>query len=94
MSEIKRKNIGLSFVSELCFIINHDAPTFLYTILARYFLEHFRNMSDLNVYNVADECLVSRSSIHRFCHRIGYQNIKEMKADFQTETSIMIVLFY
>lgn len=86
MSETKRKNIDLSLVSELCFIINHDAPTSPDTVLARYFLDHFKNMSDLNVYDVADECLVSRSSIHRFCHRIGYQNFKEMKADFQTET--------
>lgn len=86
MCETKSKNVDLSLVSELCFIINHDAPTSPDTVLARYFLEHFKNLGDLNVYDISNECLVSRSSIHRFCRRIGYQNFKEMKQDFRNET--------
>ncbi len=86
MDETKSRNVDLSLVSELCYILNHDAPTSPDTVLARYFLENFKDLGNLNVYDVSDKCLVSRSSIHRFCRRIGYQNFKEMKTDFQRET--------
>ena len=48
--------------------------------LARYFLEHFDGLADLNIYDVMDECYASRSGVRRFCQSIGYDNFSEIKA--------------
>ena len=50
-------------------------------ILARYFLQHFAELGKLNIYEVADACFVSRSSIRRFCQAIGYENFSGLKAE-------------
>lgn len=79
----KKKKIELSLINDLCLIVNTDAPTSPDTVLARYFLDNYHQISELSVYDIADACLVSRSSIHRFCQRLGYHNFKDMKADFK-----------
>lgn len=78
----KKKKIELNLINDLCAIVNTDTPTSPDTVLARFFLDNYHQISELSVYDIADSCLVSRSSIHRFCQRLGYQNFKDMKADF------------
>ena len=78
----KKKKIELSLISDLCTILNNDAPTSPDTVLARFFLDNYHQISELSVYDLADSCLVSRSSIHRFCQKLGYHNFKDMKSDF------------
>lgn len=49
-------------------------------VLARYFLEHFDRLDQLSIYDVMDECFVSRSGVRRFCQSIGFDNFSEIKA--------------
>lgn len=48
--------------------------------LARYFLQHFDHLDQLNIYDVMDTCYVSRSGVRRFCQSIGFENFSEVKA--------------
>lgn len=81
MTETKKK-IELSLINDLCTIMNTESPTSPDTVLALFFLDHYHSISNLSVYDIAERCGVSRSSIHRFCQRLGYHNFKDMKADF------------
>ncbi|WP_373266634.1 MurR/RpiR family transcriptional regulator [Hungatella hathewayi] len=56
---------------------NEDDDTNL--VLARYLLEHFHELKNLSIYDVAEECYVSRSSIQRFAKLIGYESFTAMK---------------
>lgn len=51
--------------------------------IAKYFMQNFRRMQDLNVYDVAEECFVDRATIRRFAQKLGYANFKEMKEQFE-----------
>ncbi len=37
----------------------------------------------MNIYDVADKCYVSRSSVRRFCQSIGYENFKNLKCELK-----------
>lgn len=69
----------LSLLNSLCNILNENEPGNPSVTLAAYFLENYHNLSRLNIYKVADDCFVSRSSIRRFCKSIGYNNFAEFK---------------
>lgn len=49
------------------------------TILAKYFLENYFKAKDFNIYAIAADCHVSRSSIRRFAENLGYQNFQNLK---------------
>lgn len=83
----QKKKIGLNLINDLCNIINNEEPSAIDTVLACYFLENYSKIGEQNAYDIADACLVSRSSIHRFCHRLGYQSFKDMKIDFKNNAS-------
>ena len=48
-------------------------------ILARYFLDHFHEIPRLSIYQIAEECFTSRSSVQRFLKSIGYDTFTELK---------------
>ena len=50
-------------------------------VLAQYLLYHFDQLKDLNIYDVAEACFVSRSGIRRFCQSIGFDNFSDIKAE-------------
>lgn len=73
----------LDLVHSLFSILNDskaDHPDF---ILAKYFLENYSKLGELNIYDAADRCFVSRSSVRRFCQRLGYDNFKDLKEEFK-----------
>lgn len=41
-------------------------------IIAEYLLRNLNHLDELTIYDVAEECFVSRSSIHRFLRQIGF----------------------
>jgi len=47
--------------------------------ITKYILENIKNLNDLTVYQITDEAFVSRSSIRRFCQKLGYDNFSELK---------------
>ena len=70
----------LGFLNSLIEIVNNnmeeDAAT---SVLARYFLVNFNRLPELNIYDVAENCFVTRSSVRRFCQSLGFDNYKELK---------------
>lgn len=50
--------------------------------LAKYFLLHYRHLNELNIYDVAEACFVSRATVRRMAQNLGFENFKEMKARF------------
>lgn len=67
-------------MNSLLAILNSRKHDSLDSVLARYFLQHFDRLHDLNVYDVANECFTSRSGIRRFCQSIGLDNFKDLKS--------------
>lgn len=73
----------LGLIYELFLIVNQNRPEDPEYVLAKYFLEHYTRLGKMNIYDLADACYVSRSSIRRFCQRIGYDNFKDLKHEFK-----------
>ncbi len=67
------------FLLSLCTIINEGKIGDSSFSLAKYFLEHLSDIPTLNIYQVADECNVSRASVRRFARSIGFANFFDMK---------------
>ncbi|TDW25083.1 RpiR family transcriptional regulator [Breznakia blatticola] len=74
----------LSLINKLLQVINEQDKDDTNYILAKYFLEHYLELRDANIYTVADDCFVSRSSVRRFCKYIGYENFKDLKNEFKS----------
>ncbi|WP_459478898.1 MurR/RpiR family transcriptional regulator [Clostridium saccharoperbutylacetonicum] len=72
----------LSLLSSLFSVINENNQEDSNYVLAHYFLEHYHRLSELNIYEVAADCFVSRSSVRRFCKSIGYENFLDLKTAF------------
>lgn len=69
-----------SLMNSLLSIINQSPHDSMNSVLARYFLERFNRLDELNVYDVAEDCFTSRSGIHRFCQAIGLDNFLDLKS--------------
>ena len=82
----KASSFGLSLASRLCSIVNDSPATSVETVLAEYLLQHYNMLDTLNIYQFAEACRVPRSSIHRFCGKIGYANFSELKLSCRRET--------
>lgn len=73
----------MSLLGSLFSVINDNNQEDSSYILANYFLENYHKLSELNIFDVAEECYVSRSSVRRFCKSIGYENFLELKKQFK-----------
>ncbi|MFV0255543.1 MAG: MurR/RpiR family transcriptional regulator [Erysipelotrichaceae bacterium] len=73
----------LSLINKLLKNINEnhaDDPNY---ILSEYLLKNYSKIDKINIYKIADECFVSRSSVRRFCISIGYKNFADFKKEFK-----------
>lgn len=50
--------------------------------IAKYLLKNYNHIQDLNIYNIAEECFVSRATIRRMAKRLGFDNFKDLKSQF------------
>ncbi|WP_312431142.1 MurR/RpiR family transcriptional regulator [Lacrimispora sp.] len=57
-------------------------------ILAKYFLKNFTCIKDVNIYDVATECNVSRATVRRFFGRLGYDSFLDFKSEFKVPYDI------
>lgn len=73
----------LGLVDSLFRILDHNNIGNPDHAIARYFLENYARIGELNIYDVAAECYVSRSSIRRFCKQVGYDNFLDLKKEFK-----------
>ncbi len=71
----------LSLLTSLFAILNENEKEDSFFILAKYFLENYSQIGEMNIYDVADKCYVSRASVRRFCQYIGYENFKNLKGE-------------
>ncbi|MBQ2157871.1 MAG: hypothetical protein II443_04830, partial [Oscillospiraceae bacterium] len=56
-----------SLMTSLLNVVNETSSESSANILARYFLEHLYELGKLNIYDVAEDCYISRSGVQRFC---------------------------
>lgn len=73
----------LGLIDSLFRIIDHADLGNSDRSIAEYFLKNYERIGELNIYEVAEECFVSRSSIRRFCQQICYDNFLEFKKEFK-----------
>lgn len=76
---------GLSLASRLCLMVNDHSLSSVDTVLADYLLDHYHELDSLNIYIFAEACQVPRSSIHRFCIKLGYANFRDLKCSSRQE---------
>lgn len=50
--------------------------------IARYLISHLRQSRDINVTAITREAFVTRSAVRRFCNRLGYQSLSDLKESF------------
>lgn len=66
-------------VDSLLYILNTNRDDDIKIIIAKYLLDHIYEISDLNIFDVAEECGTNRTTIRRFCSMIGINNFKDLK---------------
>lgn len=77
---VKINRFGL--LHSLFSILNQYSESDTDYMIAKYLLDNYKNISELNIYKISDDCFVSRATIRRFCSSIGFDNFKELKYEF------------
>lgn len=72
-----------SLISMLLETINSPFSKAVDFELARFFLENRNRLSELSIYDVENECFVSKSSIRRFCEKLGFDNFSDLKKELE-----------
>ena len=60
-------------------VLNSNDESDINVVLAKFFLENFSRIADMSIYQVAEECYTSRSSVQRFIKSIGYETFTALK---------------
>ncbi len=74
-------NQGFGLLNKISSIIN-DADDSNDAAIARYLISNIRRSDAINVTAIAERAHVTRSAIRRFCNRLGYQSLSELKRSF------------
>jgi preprotein translocase subunit SecA len=83
----KDRRIAFNILTSLLSIMNQNDESNVDCVLAKYLLEHLDEIPRLSIYDLADACYVSRSSIHRFVRSCGYESFREFKKASVDEVS-------
>lgn len=70
-------NLGL--LNMFSTIVNSDEQDSDHAI-TNYILNNIDNLNNISINEVVEEAFVSRSSVRRFCNRLGYSNFSELKS--------------
>lgn len=62
-------------------IINNYEEDSSKVVIAKYLLNNFSHIDQINIYDAAEACAVSRASIRRFSQELGFENFKNLKQD-------------
>ncbi|WP_294216914.1 MurR/RpiR family transcriptional regulator [Pseudobutyrivibrio sp.] len=68
-----------SMLSSLLSVLNSNEEDHINVVLAKYMLEHIREIGSLSIYKIADDCFTSRSSIQRFVQHLGFDSFTALK---------------
>lgn len=72
-----------NLVSTLLTIINTNDESNSDVFLARVLLENLDRLNEISIYDLAEECYVSRSSLQRFIKHIGFDSYANLKATIE-----------
>ena len=78
--ELNRYGVLNSLIS----ILNEGEEDSSDAVIAKYLLQNFNHLQNLNIYDMAGECFVSRATIRRFAQRLGFDNFKILKNQFES----------
>lgn len=78
--ELNRYGVLNSLIS----ILNEGEEDSSDAVIAKSLLQNFNHLQNLNIYDMADECFVSRATIRRFAQRLGFDNFKILKNQFES----------
>ncbi len=78
--ELNRYGVLNSLIS----ILNEGEEDSSDAVIAKYLLQNFNHLQNLNIYDMAYECFVSRATIRRFAQRLGFDNFKILKNQFES----------
>ncbi len=70
---------NFNLLTSLLAVLNRNDVEGPQAILAHYLLSHLHDLNELNIYDVAADCYVSRSSIQRFAKSLGYRGFADLK---------------
>ena len=73
-------------LNSLISLINEGEENSSDVTIAKYFLENYNRLQDLNIYDIAEECYVSRATIRRVAKKLGFENFKDLKNQFSEFT--------
>lgn len=68
-------------LNSLISILNNAEEDAAAIVIAKYFLENFGNLDNVNIYEVAEQCYTTRAAIRRFCQSLGFDNFKALKEE-------------
>ena len=74
-------NHGFGLLNIISSIINEERDGNDVAI-ARYLISNLRNSEAINVSAITERAHVTRSAVRRFCNRLGYQSLSELKNSF------------
>lgn len=72
-----------NLLTSLLAILNTNDENDTNFIIAKYFLTHLDDISKTSIYELADNCFVSRSSVQRFIKSIGYDSYGQVKENLK-----------
>lgn len=79
---MKSENVNkFGLLNSLLHIINSHEEDSVKVIISKYLLENFEVIHEINIYEAAETCDVSRATIRRFYQDIGFTNFKSLKED-------------
>lgn len=64
-------------------LINNENPESVDYIIGKYVLDHMNQLSGASIQDISDACEVSKSTLSRFCRKIGLEDFQEMKDELQ-----------
>lgn len=78
----KRMNVNdFEMLNRISLIINNESGS-NDAAIARYLIAHLRRSNDITVTTISEHVHVTRSAVRRFCNRLGYQSLSDLKASF------------
>lgn len=78
---------------QLLNVINRESSDSMNFIIAQYILENLDRRKVITTKELADNCNVSKSSISRFCRKIGYEDFMELQYAIATYNSFIAERF-
>ena len=79
---------GISIMSRLLSIVNYGDGKEVNADIAKTILQNYNKIPELTIFDLADLCYVSSSSITRFVRTLGYDSYKQFKNDIDNTLTI------